>query len=197
MDENNNQKGIDTRKETYYSNNSFDITRIVTAYINSGSLNGSLPNKIRPDVYNYTNYNATKGENAKHRKEFNMVFKSYLYETKVNNLISLKAYLQFIKDNNTAEIDKIHNRRPTRPTGNAINNRPILLFAENGSLPIFSIPLSNVDLIGVGFSKMQQFLKENGETFSSEIPDEFFQNYYLKTQFNTEKPKIIKLEIVK
>lgn len=188
-DTTNANTNTENNMETDNSTNSLNITKISTAYIKSGSLNGSLPNNIRADVYNYTSFDVIK--NAKQQTAFNNVFETFLDETKVNNLISLRAYLQLVKDNKTTELLKVHNALPTRPIGNAISNLPILLFAENGSLPKYKIPLFDVDLTGIGVSKMYQFLKTNGKHFSSEIPDEFFQTYYLNTQLNTEQPRKI------
>jgi hypothetical protein len=178
MKDSNNPNEIDDNIGKFYPKNTLGVTQISTGFTNSGSLNGSLSNNIRPDVYNYTNYDGTKGESEDSRKEFDLLMERFLDHTKVNGVSSLRDYLLLCTNNNQTAIINIHEQLPQRPKGTAISRKPILLFTGADSIPKYSIPLYNVNLSGIGVSEMYQFLKSNGSHFSSEIPDGFFQKYY-------------------
>ena len=147
----------------------------------SGSYGGSLPNEVFPSVYHYSKYNVSEEKRAEVSAKFKAVCQVFLEETQVNEVVSLKEYLQYVEEKNQEKIDVIHKaNKDERATGNKIQPLPLLIFTEKKDLPAFSLDSYNVSLRGKGVNQLYAFLKEYGYQFKSEIPDAFFTKYYKK-----------------
>lgn len=156
----------------------FKINRITKGHINFGSNKGALSNEIKPDVYNYSNFDASKTENEETIQEFKRLMKGFLDNTMVNERITLRAYLTLKAQNNQSELDKIHNNLAPRPKGGSIHHLPILLFTENDNPVQFIIDQHFVELKGTGMSLINQFLEDNGQQYSEIVTDDFFDTNY-------------------
>lgn len=145
----------------------------------SGSYGGSLPDEVFPSVYHYSKYNVSEEKKAEVSTKFRAVCQDFLEETQVNEVVSLKEYLQYVEEKNEEKIDAIHKaNKDERATGNKIQALPLLIFTEKSDLPTFSLDSYNVSLSGKGVNQLYAFLKEYGYHFKSKIPDTFFTKHY-------------------
>lgn len=156
------------------------LHRITTAYIDSGSFNGSLDYEVRPSVYHYSNYDATAEKNEEIKKEFLSLLENYLDDTTVNNSLSLREYLTLLTSKDQEALTKVHKKVAPRPRGASLQELPVLLFSGADRLPQFTIDLFEVDLKGSGLTALYQFMYEHATHFSSAIPDAFFSANYPK-----------------
>lgn len=155
------------------------ITMISTAFIESGSYGGSLPNEVFPSVYHYSKYNVSEEKKEEVSTKFKAVCQAFLEETQVNDVVSLKEYLEYVEEKNQEKISAIHKENKNlRPTGSKTQPLPLLIFTDKKDLPTFSLDSYNVSLRGKGANQLYAFLKEYGYQFQSEIPDDFFTKYY-------------------
>lgn len=155
------------------------ITVISTAFMESGSYGGSLPNEVFPSVYHYSKYNVLEEKRSDISAKFKEVCVDFLEETQVNDVVSLKEYLQYVEEKNQEKISAIHKaNKEMRATGSKIQPLPLLIFTEKNDLPAFSLDSDDVSLRGKGINQLYAFLKEYGYHFKSEIPDDFFTKYY-------------------
>lgn len=155
-----------------------EISQVVMGYIESGTLGGSVPNDLFPSVYHYSNYDSNKAKDAVEKAAFQVVLTDYLDNTLVNDMISLRAYLLLLLNQDQAALEKVHQKAEALPKGSRIQHLPMLFFAEASSLPRFQLNPHSANLRGNGTIKWGTFMSENAEHFSSEIPDLFFQTHY-------------------
>jgi hypothetical protein len=158
----------------------FDFPQIYTicvGYINSGTLGGSLPEPIRPNVYHYSKFSVTPDTPPELAEEFENMLCQFLDYTQINKAVSLREYLWYDYQDNHEELKKIHeNYQITRATGSSRQPLPTLFLTEEGKT--LSISPQSSDLKGPGIFALPVFLRLHGTHFQSEIPDEFFATHY-------------------
>ncbi len=156
------------------------IKAMASGYVKSGNYGGSTQYEAFPSVYNYSHFDAMAPGNEAKKETFEELITAYIDAIKVNNSVSLRAYLNYLYMNDTVKLQEIHsNYNIRKEVGNVNQPLPILFFIDDEVNTVLSLSPYNTELTwNETTTKLNAFLQENAKQFSSTIPDEFYHTYF-------------------
>lgn len=156
------------------------IKAIATGYVKSGTYGGSTQSEVFPTVYHYSYFD---GEQSALREEFQSLLTQYLVHVTVNNSVRLDEYLTYLYQHDIEKLKEIHaqKKQELKAMGNSHQDLDKLFFVDDEAGTVLRVDPYLTDLSwNEQSNKLILFLQKNARHFSSQVPDDFFTEYYGK-----------------